>query len=111
MSDATDSQVLTSGQPGFGLAAAIEAVRSELEVAVERGRSSPLAFTAGAVEMEFEVAFTKSMEGSGGIKAWVLSADFKGNQSTVTTHRITVSLTPKDRATGKDIQVSDVSAE
>ena len=111
MSDADDARVLTSDQPGFGLAAAIGAVRSELEAAVELGRSSPLAFTAGCVEMEFEVAFTKSMEGSGGIKAWVLSADFKGNQSTVTTHRITVSLNPTDRATGKAIKVSDVSAQ
>ena len=102
---------MTDDDPGLGLADAIQLVRSELQQAMEDGRSSPLAFTAGPVQMEFEVAFTTGKEGGGGIQAWVLSVDFKGSRSTATTHRITISLTPKDRATGKDIEVSDVSPE
>ena len=100
---------MSGEDPGLGLAAAIKLVRSELQQAMEDGRSSPLAFTAGPVQLEFEVVFAKGKAGGGGIQAWVVSVDFKGNKSTATTHRMTISLTPTDRATGEDVKVSDLS--
>jgi hypothetical protein len=98
-------------EPGVGLAAAIKVVRSELQLAIEQGRSSQLAFTAGPVELEFELAFTTGKGGGVGIQAWVLSADFKGTRSTATTHRVKISLTPVDRDTGKDIHIRELSPE
>ncbi len=44
---------MTDEEPGLGLAAAIKLVRSELQEAMEAGRSSPLALTVGPVHMEF----------------------------------------------------------
>jgi len=102
---------MSDEDPGLGLAAAIKLVRSELQQAMDDGRSSPLAFTAGTVQLEFEVAFTKGKEGGGGIQAWVVSVDFKGNKSTANTHRMTISLTPTDRITGEKLKVSDLSSE
>jgi hypothetical protein len=102
---------MSDEDPGLGLAAAIKLVRSELQQAMEDGQSSPLAFTAGPVQLEFEVAFGKGKEGGGGIQAWVVSVDFRGNKSSTNTNRVTISLTPTDRATGKDIKVSDRSRE
>jgi hypothetical protein len=102
---------MSNEDPGIGLAAAIKLVRSELQQAMEDGQSSPLAFTAGPVQLEFEIVFTKGKEGGGGIQAWVVSADFKGSKSTSTTNRMSISLTPIDRATGKDAIVSGLSAE
>ena len=56
---------MSNEDPGLGLAAAIKLVRSELQQAMEDGQSSPLAFTAGPVQLEFEVAFGKGKEGGG----------------------------------------------
>lgn len=102
---------MTDDQQGLGLAAAIKLVRSELQQAMAEGQGSPLAFTVGPVQLDFEIAFASGRGGGGGIQAWVVTADFKANRSTTTTHRIMISLTPKDRSTGKDINVSDVSPE
>jgi hypothetical protein len=102
---------MSNEDPGLGLAAAIKLVRSELQQAMEDGQSSPLAFTAGPVQLEFEIVFAKGKEGGGGIQAWVVTADFKGSKSTSRTQRMTISLTPIDRATGKDARVADLSSE
>ena len=102
---------MTNEDPGLGLAAAIKLVRSELQQAMAEGQSSPLVFTAGPVMLDFEVAFASGKGGGVGIQAWVVSADFKANRSNTTTHRITISLTPKDRVTGGDVSVSDLSRD
>ncbi len=102
---------MANEDPGLGLAAAIKLVRSELQQAMVEGQSSPLAFTAGPVTLDFEVAFASGKSGGVGIQVWVVSADFKANRSNSTTQRITISLTPKDRITGKDAEVSELSPE
>ena len=64
--------------PGVGLADAIATVRAELEEAITAGKSSPLAFRAGPVEMEFQVSFSRTGTGQAGIKAWVVTAGARG---------------------------------
>lgn len=49
------------------LSDAIENVRAELEDAIRRGAGSDVAFEAGPVEMEFEVAF--SAEGEAALRS------------------------------------------
>ncbi|HEY1616400.1 MAG TPA: trypco2 family protein [Streptosporangiaceae bacterium] len=98
-------------EPGIGLADAIRAVREELLQAIEEGADSPLAFTARRVDLTFEVVFTSGKGGGAGIKAWVLSADFHGDKSTVTKHKVKVRLAPVDRATGTSLSISDLGAE
>jgi hypothetical protein len=91
---------------GVGLADAIGQVRAELEQAIKDGEESPVAFRAGPVEMEFEVAFTRSGGVSGGFQLSVLSFGAKGEKSTAATHRVKVALTPADRE-GRDILIGD----
>lgn len=61
------------------------------------GDESPLAFRPGAVELEFEVAFSASGGGEFGVKAWVISAGAKGEASRTVTNRMKISLTPVNR--------------
>ncbi len=91
---------------GVGLADAIGQVRTQLEQAIKDGEESPVAFRAGPVEMEFEVAFTRTGGVSGGFQLSVLSFGAKGEKSTAATHRVKVALTPADRE-GRDVLIGD----
>ena len=91
---------------GVGLADAIGQVRAQLEQAIKDGEESPVAFRAGPVEMEFEVAFTRTGGVSGGFQLSVLSFGAKGEKSTAATHRVKVALTPADRE-GRDMLIGD----
>lgn len=90
---------------GVGLADAIGQVRSELEQAIEEGAQSGVAFRAGSVQLEFEVAFTKVGGVDGGFRLSVLAVGAKRERASVSTHRIQVSLTPVDRQ-GQDKLIS-----
>jgi hypothetical protein len=91
---------------GVGLADAIGQVRAELEQAVRDGQGSPVAFRAGPVELEFEVAFTRTGGVNGGFQLSVLSFGAKHEKSAGATHRVKVALTPADRE-GRDILIGD----
>jgi len=91
---------------GVGLADAIGQVRAELERAVKEGQESSVAFRAGPVELEFEVAFTRTGGVDGGFQLSVLSFGAKREKSTAATHRVKVELTPADRE-GKDMLIGD----
>jgi NTP-dependent ternary system trypsin peptidase co-occuring protein len=92
---------------GIGLAEAIGQVRTELEQAIKDGESSAVAFRAGTVELEFEVAFARTRGVQGGLQLSVLSFGAKGERSSTATHRVTVALTPVDRQ-GQDKLIGDV---
>lgn len=95
------------GPLGIGLADAIGQVRSELEQAIKAGESSAVAFRAGPVDLEFEVAFAHTGGVSGGFQLSVLSFGAKGERSSAATHRVKVALTPVDRK-GQDKLIGDV---
>jgi Trypsin-co-occurring domain 2 len=92
---------------GVGLAEAIDQVRTELEQAIKDGERSAVAFRAGPVELEFEVAFAKTGGVEGGLQLSVLSFGAKGERSSTATHRVKVALTPVDRQ-GRDKLIGDV---
>jgi hypothetical protein len=92
---------------GLGLAEAIDQVRTELEQAIKDGESSAVAFRAGTVELEFEVAFAKTGGIKGGFQLSVLSFGAKRERSSTATHRVKVALTPVDRQ-GRDKLIGDV---
>jgi hypothetical protein len=92
---------------GIGLAEAIDQVRTELEQAIKDGEQSSVAFRAGTVELEFEVAFARTGGVQGGLQLSVLSFGAKGERSSTATHRVKVALTPVDRQ-GQDKLIGDV---
>jgi hypothetical protein len=89
------------------LADTIAAVRRELSAAQAAGQGQPVLFRTGPVELEFEVAVTRSGGGHAGVQLWVLTLGGKGELAHATTQRIRVTLQPVNPDTGEDAQVSD----
>ncbi|MFD8595055.1 trypco2 family protein [Kitasatospora sp. NPDC059646] len=88
------------------LADAIEAVRLGLLDASERGRGQAVQFEVGPVTLDFTVELKRDARAKGGVKAWVLSADAEAGATRTRTHKVSVTLTPKDAATGGSLDVS-----
>jgi hypothetical protein len=103
---ATDDDAAVAPQP-VELAAAIGQVRAQLVKAIEAGADSPLAFRAGPIELEFEVAFSATGGAEAGVHVWVISLGAKGEATHATTNRLKVTLTPVDRA-GNDTLIGSV---
>lgn len=92
---------------GLGLSDAIGQVRDQLEKAIIEGARSPVAFRAGPVDLEFEVAFARTGGIGGGLQLSVLSFGAHGDRTASHTHRVRVSLTPVDRD-GRDKLIGEV---
>ena len=89
------------------LADTIAAVRRELGAAQQAGQGEPVRFRAGPVELEFEVAVTRTGGGQAGVQLWVLTLGAKGELGHATTQRIKLTLQPIDPETGQDSQIAD----
>ncbi|MFD9741456.1 trypco2 family protein [Umezawaea sp. NPDC059074] len=86
------------------LADAVAAVRNELLEAVTYGLGQEIGFVVGPIELEFAVELKADVKVAGKFKAWVVSADVGAGVSRGTTHKVKVSLTPKDKS-GGDLRV------
>ena len=91
------------------LADTIAAVRCELSSAQTAGRGQPVQFRTGPVELEFDVAVTRTRGGEGGVQIWVLTLGGKLEREHATTQRIKVTLHPVDPGTEKDARIGDTS--
>jgi hypothetical protein len=89
------------------LADTIAAVRRELSLAQAAGQGQAILFRTGPVELEFEVAVTRTGGGQAGVQLWVLTLGAKGELAHATTQRIKVTLQPVNSETGEDAQVTD----
>lgn len=89
------------------LADTIAAVRRELSAAQVAGQGQPVQFRTGPVELEFEVAVTRSGGGQAGVQLWVLTLGGKGELGRATTQRIKVTLQPVNPDTGEDARITD----
>jgi hypothetical protein len=93
------------------LADTIAAVRRELSAAQAAGQGQPVQFRTGPVELEFDLAVTRTGGGQAGVQLWVLTLGGKGELAHATTQRIKVTLQPVDPQTGQDAQVTDAQQE
>lgn len=91
------------------LADTIAAVRRELSLAQAAGQGQPVRFQTGPVELEFEVAVTRSGGGEAGVQLWVLTLGGKLERGHGTTQRVKVTLQPVDPDTGQGAQIADTS--
>ncbi|WP_454853782.1 trypco2 family protein [Promicromonospora soli] len=80
---------------GVPVANAIEALRSELEAAMDAGKGSRLRFEATAIEVELQATVTLGAEAGAGVKWWLVDASAKGSAERATTQTIRLTLTPK----------------
>lgn len=90
----------------LGLADAVRALRSELTTVMREGRDEALRFELGPVEMEFLLEVQREAGGEAGVKFWVVNLGGKGSVTRGSTHRVTLSLTPRD-AVGRSPRISD----
>lgn len=87
------------------LADAVAAVREELLEAAGQGVGAGVAFEVGPIELEFAVELRQDAKAKFGFKAWVVSGDVQAGVARGRTHRVTVTLTPK-QPDGGDLLIS-----
>jgi hypothetical protein len=92
-----------------GLADAIRELRRELTQAMAEGHGQQVRFELGPVEMEFLLEISKAAEGDAGVRFWVVSLGGKGSVSTGSTHRVKLSLSPRDHSPGTPVKPLEVS--
>lgn len=82
------------GSPQIPIASAIEALRSELEAAMQGSVTRSLKFEPSKVELELNACVTQSAEVGGGLKWWLIDASAKGAMESVRSQRILITLIP-----------------
>ena len=88
------------------LADTIAAVRRELSSAQAAGQGEMIQFRTGPVELEFDVAVTRTHGGQGGVQIWVLTLGGKLEREHATTQRIKLTLYPVNPDTGQDARIA-----
>ncbi|MFJ6654860.1 trypco2 family protein [Streptomyces sp. NPDC091377] len=79
-------------QDGTELAEALMAVRAGLAAAQREGDGAAIRFKVNEVTLDLGIELRASGAASGGVKAFVVSTDAKGEWSRSRTHRLTVNL-------------------
>jgi hypothetical protein len=77
-----------------GLKEAIEALRTELSASILEAADKDLRFEVGEISMEFQFEVERAVEGSTGIKFWVVELGGKGSRTTTSVHTVTIPLKP-----------------
>jgi hypothetical protein len=91
------------------LSKAIEAVRGGLSAAQQEGSGSGIRFEIETVVLDFGIELRDTVSGGGGIKAFVVSTDAKGERAKAATHRMTVTLRVAPDGTGRPLRIGDRS--
>ena len=89
------------------LSAPVSAIRRQLTEAARQGADESVHFEVGPIQMEFTVELTHEAGARGGVRAWVLSAGADARASRGTTHRVSLTLTPRDAATGSPVEIGN----
>ena len=78
----------------IGLSEVVRALRAELDDAMSAGEGERVQFQAKAIELEFQVGVTRSTEGRGGVRFWVLELGGGGSHGSESIQRVSLSLEP-----------------
>lgn len=92
---------------GVELAKAVQSLRDELLDAAAQGASQAVRFVVDSIELEFMVELRKDVAGTAGVKAWVVTAEASASRSLADTHRVKLTLSPKDAATGHALEIGN----
>jgi Trypsin-co-occurring domain 2 len=91
------------------LTKAVQVVRDDLLAAAAQGAGQQVQFEVGPIEMEFTVEIRVDTKVRAGFRVWVVSADAEAGAGRASTHKVTVTLTPKDAKTGGPLLISDAA--
>jgi hypothetical protein len=93
---------------GVELASAVQSLRDELLAAAVQGADKSIRFAVDSIELEFTVQLRKDITGKAGVKAWVLTAGADVTRGRADTQRVKLTLTPKDAATGRTLEIGNI---
>lgn len=79
---------------GVELSVAVAGLREELQEAISAAVDEQLQFEALSVDMTFQVGVTRSGEGSGGLKFWVVELGGKAAYAAQSLQTVTLNLRP-----------------
>ncbi|QXE38069.1 hypothetical protein KQY30_31405 [Streptomyces sp. GMY02] len=89
------------------LSEAIKAVRRGLAAAQQDGEGFPVRFTVREIVLDLRIELRHTASAGGGVKAFVVSADAKGERMKTATHRMTVTLEVAGGGEGGDLLIRD----
>lgn len=98
---------MTSQPTGTELSEAIKAVRSGLAAAQQDGETSAIRFTVKEITLDLGIELRQATSAGGGVRAFVVSADARGEQARTATHRMTVTLQVAQGEDGNDLPIGD----
>lgn len=89
----------------IGITETVAALRSELAAAVLAADGQDISFPVNELIVEFNVGVTKSVEGGGGIKFWVVNLDAKASYKSESIQKVTMRLGPPVGVDGMPVKV------
>ncbi|MFF2026716.1 trypco2 family protein [Streptomyces sp. NPDC058171] len=89
------------------LSEAIRAVREGLAAAQQGGDGSSVRFTVKEIVLDLGIELRHTASASGGVKAFVVSTDARGERAKTATHRMTVTLAVAPDGEGSDLLIGD----
>lgn len=92
---------------GTELSKAIQAVRDGLALAQQDGEGAGIRFSVKEVTLDFGIELRNTASTGGGVKAFVVSADARGERAQATTHRMTVTLEIAPNGDGRPLRIGD----
>lgn len=95
---------------GIELGDAVAVVREELLRAAVQGADQDVRFEVGEIQMEFTVELGSGTTGGAKVRAWVVDAGAETSRTSARTHRVAVTMTPKDARTGGPWRVGSNTA-
>lgn len=89
------------------LSEAIRAVRTGLAAAQQDGGGSAIRFTVREIVLDLGIELRRTASAGGGVKAFVVAADAKGERASTATHRMTVTLEVAGDDRSGDLLIGD----
>ena len=89
----------------LGLAETVEALRAELARAMAAGAGAGFQFPVAGVQLEFHIGVTKTGEGRGGVKFYVVELGGSGSYAREEIQTVTVTLGPPVDQSGDPVKI------
>lgn len=97
---------MTDDMARIPLAKMLGQLRSELLEAQQEGAGKDLRFLVDDIEIELQIATTQEDTGGIGIKFWVINADAKLKDASVSTQRVKLKLAAVDSEGNRAIKIA-----
>jgi Trypsin-co-occurring domain 2 len=95
----------------LGLAETVEALRAELAQAAAAGAKAEFQFPVTGVQLEFHVGVTKTGEGKGGVRFYVVELGGSGSYAREEIQTVTVTLGAPVDQNGEPVKIYRGSSE